>query len=310
MNNQFQKEVLEGLRRNVKHLPSKYFYDAKGDQLFQDIMSMDEYYLTRAEYEVLEANASEILNSIGSDEGFNLVEFGAGDGSKTKLLLRHFLSEGVDFSYRPIDISGTVLDQLTNALKEELPELMVKGIQQDYFSALKEIDNGHTRNVVLFLGSNIGNFSDQNARKFLSEMYRSMDYGDMALIGFDLKKDPHLILDAYNDKSGITSEFNLNLLDRINRELAGNFDRDAFMHYPLYNPLTGQAKSYIISKKAQVVEVAGESFEFKAWEAIHTEISRKFHPGETDRMAMQLGFKVVNKFFDSEQRFMDVLWEK
>jgi len=167
MTAQFEKDVISGLSSTPKRLPSRYFYDETGDGLFQQIMDLDEYYLTNSEFEVLDQNGHAIFESIPVGN-FNLLEFGAGDGLKTRVLLRHLLNEGADFTYRPIDISANAIDGLTAALANEMPELKVKGIANEYFQALKELDNGTKLSVVLFLGSNIGNFSDTQATRFLA----------------------------------------------------------------------------------------------------------------------------------------------
>ncbi|MEQ9167590.1 MAG: L-histidine N(alpha)-methyltransferase, partial [Fulvivirga sp.] len=227
--NQFATDVIEGLSSNPKRLPSKYFYDHKGDALFQQIMALDEYYLTRTEYTILDLYKAQILAHFQPDsKAFNLIEFGAGDGYKTKVLLRHFINKNADFRYMPIDISGNVLEQLETSLKAELPALNVTPVCNHYFKALEELKEEKERNVILFLGSNIGNFTEEQADSFLKGLYDALKPDDILFIGFDLKKDPKVILDAYNDKQGVTAAFNFNLLDRINNEMGGNFNTSQF----------------------------------------------------------------------------------
>ena len=311
MKNQFALDVLEGLNSTPKTLPSKYFYDKKGDELFQQIMELEEYYLTRCEYEIFQTYKGDLLKVFAnSSHKFNLVEFGAGDGYKTKVLLKHFLKEGANFQYVPIDISGNVLELLENSLRQEMPGLGVKGIKNDYFKALGQLENGNTRNVIFFLGSNIGNFRHEQAISFLSELYESLRSGDLLLIGFDLKKDPGVILKAYDDCQEVTKEFNLNLLDRINNELEGSFDRNAFRHCPTYNPLTGTTESFLVSTKEQTIEIMDSAIHFEAWEAIHTEISQKYSLGNISEMAEKVGFTVKANFFDQRRYFVDSVWEK
>lgn len=312
MNQQFAKDVLDGLNANPKTLPSKYFYDKKGDAIFQQIMNLDEYYLTRCEYEVFDNNKAALLDTfMDGVDSLNLIEFGAGDGYKTKVLLKHFLDEQVDFEYLPIDISGNVLEQLKASLKKELPQLHVKTIQDDYFHALEKIDHdAATRSVVLFLGSNIGNFRHKKAIKFLAELQARLKPNDLLLIGFDLKKDPEVILNAYNDKKGVTKSFNINLLDRINNELDANFDTSKFIHYPIYNPLTGTTKSFLVSTANQTVEIMDSAIHFEAWEAIHTEVSQKYSLGDIQNLAKESGFSVVKNFFDNREYFVDSVWKK
>lgn len=235
--NQFDMDVAKGLSDNPKHLSSKYFYDEQGDKLFQKIMQLDEYYLTNAEHEILDTYKEDFLNSFkNGQDNFLLTEFGAGDGFKTKILLDHFIRKRIAFEYLPIDISKHALDNLLADLKSEFPRLQGYGIREDYFTALTRLNGETPKKVVLFLGSNIGNFSDSAAMEFLSQLRRSIGSDDTALIGFDLKKEPDIIRKAYNDSKGVTKDFNLNLLERINRELGGEFDRREFEHNPTYDP--------------------------------------------------------------------------
>jgi len=311
MNDTFSREILEGLQSTPKRLPSKYFYDKEGDRLFQEIMKLDEYYLTSCEHEILTTYRDQILRLFTSDNRpFNLVEFGAGDGYKTKILLKHFLEKQVDFDYVPIDISSNVLKILENNLQQELPDLRIRPIADDYFRALHNLRNGGVRNVVLFLGSNIGNYAQERAFEFLSQVYKELKRDDLMLIGFDLKKDPHAILAAYNDSKGITRQFNLNLLHRINHELDAGINVEAFMHYPVYNPLSGTAKSYLVSRRAQSFVIDGHDIELDAWEAIHTEVSQKFSPSDITRMASLTGFTDLENFTDSRNYFVDSIWKK
>lgn len=192
----FAHDVLEGLSAPQKRLPSKYFYDKEGDALFQAIMGMPEYYLTRSEYEILDMHKEVLQQLFQNGSGrFNLIEFGAGDGLKTKLLLKHFTEAGVDFKYVPIDISENVLQILTEDLQSSIPNLKVEAVCDDYFKALSQLkQTADRRNIVLFLGSNIGNFSEKEAINFLSRLAEGLNPHDMIVIGFDLKKDPEQIL--------------------------------------------------------------------------------------------------------------------
>jgi len=312
MTDQFAKDVEKGLSAKPKTLPSKYFYDAKGDKLFQDIMASEEYYLTDAEYNVFETHASEILDLFKSEK-FRLIEFGAGDGYKTKVLVKYFLENGANFSYRPIDISGSVLKQLTSNFQSEFPALDISPVKDDYFKALDQLNHEDTsKKVILFMGSNIGNFTDTEAVAFLHHIRDFMNQGDLLMVGMDLKKDPNTIINAYNDKAGVTSDFNLNLLDRINRELGGHFDRDEFYHYPTYNPVSGITASYLISRKEQnvAIDALNVSFHFKAHEPIHMEISRKYNEEDIEYIAGLSGFEVIKNLYDTERRFVDSIWSK
>lgn len=310
----FANDVLQGLSAPQKFLSSRYFYDEKGDVLFQEIMEMPEYYLTRCEREIMENNKHEILEEFTSDgRPFQLIEFGAGDGSKTKILLREFVNDGAAFKYIPIDISENVLNLLREDLEKNLPDLNVEPQQGEYFEALERLSNGgKTRKIILFLGSNIGNFTPAKAGEFLKNMAAKLHKGDLLFIGFDLKKDPDLILKAYDDAAGVTKAFNLNLLQRINNELGGNFILENFRHFPSYNPITGEMKSFLVSTQKQQVyiEALETTFSFDAWEAVYMEVSQKYSLNEIAEMAKEAGFKPVHNFFDSKGYYVDVVWER
>ncbi len=321
MDLQFAEDVRLGLSSTPKYLPSKYFYNEAGDKLFQAIMHMPEYYLTRCEFEIFQHQKSNILRrfqeGLSVDESFQLIEFGAGDGLKTEVLLQYFVEMNANFVYSPVDISGHVLTMLTQRLTASLPMLSMVPIEDDYFKALARVKNSEEfqqteRRIVMFLGSNLGNFAIENALRFLNAISEQLVAGDLLLIGLDLKKNPQTILDAYNDTSGITRDFNLNLLQRINDELGGNFVIEQFLHYPTYDPLTGRTKSFLVSQKNQDVQIEAlqAMFSFKAWEAIDMELSYKYSLEEVDEIARQSGFTVLENFFDTKKYFTDSIWQK
>ncbi len=310
----FKTDIAEGLSANQKYLPSRYFYDAEGDKIFQAIMKMPEYYLTDAEFEIFSTQSEKILEKIKAHGSqIDLVEFGAGDGFKTKILIERLLKMGAKFRYIPIDISGDVLKTLKTDFQTRFPNLEIQTENAEYFQALENI-NSSSKNpkVVLFLGSSIGNFREEKTIQFLEKLNEKLNIGDYTLIGFDLKKNPHIILSAYNDKQGITKAFNLNLLKRINRELDADFDLDAFDHYPYYDPETGFAKSYIVSLKKQTVVVNGinKSVEFEAGETIHTEISRKYGIEQIETLLENSRFKIAEHFFDCKHYYVNTLAQK
>ena len=312
MNEQFARDVMHGLSESPKYLPSKYFYDKTGDRLFQEIMELEEYYLTRCEFEIFQNSKQEFLNHfLAQSKAFDLIEFGAGDGKKTKVLLEHFMERGADFTYKPIDISANALDSLESDLRHGMPQLKLETLQGEYFSVLSQLDKTSDRTkVVLFLGSNIGNFLRPVALDFLKQLANTLKKGDMLLLGVDLVKDPTVISKAYNDSKGITARFNLNLLHRINSELAANFDLDKFSHFPLYNPISGTSRSFLISRERQTVtiEKLNASFHFNAWEPIHTEYSHKYRLEELDQLAESSGFETVEHYFDARKYFTDGIW--
>lgn len=324
---QFASDVLAGLSSTPKSLSSKYFYDDEGSRLFQEIMKLPEYYLTDCEHEIFSTQAAQILNSFlnGSVDAasansqsafriphsFDLIELGAGDGTKTAVLVDHFLKAGADISYSPIDISQEALDALTEKFKAEFPALKMSARNGDYFQILESLRLGDgRRKVLLFLGSNIGNFSREQSVAFFRSLRSVMSDGDLLFIGFDLQKDPHVIANAYDDPAGVTAKFNLNLLTRINRELGGNFDLDKFTHYANYRPVEGSARSFLVSREKQSVRIdaLGHEFEFDEWEAVFMEISQKYSLRMISDLAAESGFEIKQNFFDSRIYYCDSLW--
>ncbi|MEM9897734.1 MAG: L-histidine N(alpha)-methyltransferase [Bacteroidota bacterium] len=309
LNTKFAEDVLEGLRADTKYLSSRYFYDSAGDKLFQQIMDLEEYYLTRAELQVFETHKKSISEVFG--DSFRLIELGAGDGLKTKVLLKQLMSDQVHLTYSPVDISGEILIELEKSITAEIPRLQTGVLVGDYFHVMHDVVYKSPRkNVVLFLGSNIGNYEGEVRSEFLRQLHQNLNVGDLVLIGFDLKKDPSVILDAYHDKKGITAAFNKNLLHRINREFAANFNVDMFQHYPSYNPQTGECRSYLLSTAEQKIEIPmlDAAVEFRQWETILMEISKKFDIKEIDDLARQHGFIVESNFQDDKNWFVDSIW--
>ncbi|MFI2741094.1 L-histidine N(alpha)-methyltransferase [Zhouia sp. PK063] len=307
----FAKDVYAGLRAFPKFLNSKYFYDKNGDALFQKIMNLPEYYLTNCEYNIIENNKVKITDFFNGDaNGFDLIELGAGDGKKTKILLRHFTKQQLNFNYLPIDISQNALDSLENSLIEEIPSLNVHTQQGMYFEVLKELSAYNKRKkIIMVLGSNIGNLKHDQAIEFLSNIRKSMNANDMIFIGFDQKKNPQQILDAYNDKTGITEAFNKNILVRINDELEGNFNTDLFKHWETYDPETGTAKSYLVATEQQTVTIKKLelSIQFKAWESIHTEISQKYDDSMVNWLAKEADLTIETTFADDNACYKNYL---
>ncbi len=308
---EFAEEVREGLSRKLKYLPSKYIYDDRGSRLFQDIMALPEYYLTGCEEEILTRHRAGIAEHVSGDE-FNLVELGAGDGLKTKILLQHFLNRDLNFTYVPIDISEKAVRDLVRELEDEFSELSVQGLVTDYFEGLSYISGNYSgRNMVLFLGSNIGNFDPGDRIDFLAKTRGSLSPEDYVLIGFDLKKNIDVVKRAYDDSRGVTAEFNLNLLRRINLELGGDFDLNAFKFYSTWDARAGAIISTLVSLKKQTVHVdyLERDFEFMMWEPIHTESSYKFNEEDIRSLADRTGFTVADNFHDTRGYFVDSLWQ-
>ncbi|HXH70996.1 MAG TPA: L-histidine N(alpha)-methyltransferase [Pyrinomonadaceae bacterium] len=311
--NTFADDVLRGLSATPKFLSSKYFYDDEGSRLFQEIMNLPEYYLTRAEFEIFSTRTREIFESFTAQTAtFDLIELGAGDGTKTAVLIDYFLKQVTDFSYMPIDISQEAVDFLTEKFKNEFPTLAMNPKTGDYFRILETLKTESKRaKIILFLGSNIGNFSRAQAQDFFRQLRGVMNDNDLLFVGFDLQKDPRVILRAYDDAQGVTAAFNLNLLTRINRELGANFNTKDFSHYAIYRPVECAARSFLISRRAQqvFVEALGKSFEFAAWEPIFMEISQKYSVEMIEDLVRSSGFQVAQNFFDSNHHFLDSLWK-
>ena len=312
--NTFAEDILYGLSATPKFLSSKYFYDDEGSRLFQQIMDLPEYYLTRAEFEIFQARTRQIYEAFTArNKSFDLIELGAGDGTKTAVLIDYFLKEKADFTYSPIDISREAVDFLTEKFKSEFPDLKVNAKTGDYFRILETLKSESTRpKILLFLGSNIGNFSRAQALEFFNKLHNAMNESDLLFVGFDLQKDPHVILQAYDDAQGVTARFNLNLLKRINRELGANFDLEKFSHYAIYRPVECAARSFLISREIQTVyiESLNTSFDFKQWEPIFMEISQKYSLEMIEELAASSGFEIKQSFFDSRNYFVDSLWRK
>lgn len=311
---QFKNDVLEGLTSQPKRLSSKYFYDKKGDALFVKIMHMPEYYLTRAEHEIFKNQTHQIIENLGlkKDQYFELIELGAGDGLKTKELLRSLDQQKFQFDYYPIDISINALEKLEKDLSKELPKVGVKIQQGDYFEVLASLKESPHSKVIMFLGSNIGNLSDELAAKFIYQLGANLKPTDKLFLGVDLIKSPSIVKPAYNDPSGITEAFNLNLLERMNRELHADFNLRTFRHAPEYEEEEGIAKSFIESTAEQKVTIQkiGKTFHFKKGEKIHTEISRKYNDQILNKIIAKTDFKITSKLMDSNHYFADYILER
>ena len=309
-NRDFALDVLVGLSERPKHLSSRYFYDDEGSRLFQQIMALEEYYPTDCEREILQTHAESILAPF-KGRAFNLVDLGAGDGAKTVILLEHLQKIGADVCYVPLDISEGAMKSCVASVAEKVPGIRINGLVSEYSHGIEWLATQDPArcNLVLFLGSNLGNFDKPNARAFLRRMWNSLRPGDYSLVGFDLKKEIDLLLHAYNDSQGVTAKFNLNVLTRINRELGGNFDLSKFRHFGTYDVYSGAMKSYLVSTEAQSVYVESlrYTFEFGPWEPIFTEYSYKYLPADVDDLASATGFAVVDRFPDERNYFVDAL---
>ncbi len=310
----FEKDVFEGLTQFPKFLSSKYFYDKIGDKLFQDIMAMPEYYLTGCEFEIISDNSAE-MGALFRDceNGMDLIELGAGDGKKTKVLLRHMVENEFNFVYKPIDISENAINSLTKNLAEEMPNLAVDAEVGEYFEVLERLKGFNKRKkVIMVLGSNIGNLQHPKAISFLSKLKDTMLPEDLLFMGFDQKKNPQKILDAYNDETGITAAFNKNVLTRINKEFDGDFNVENFKHWEVYDPETGTAKSFLVAteKMEVTLQKLQLTVSFDQWETIHTEISQKYDDKIVQWLAEESGLKIIEDFADSNNYYKNYIFKK
>lgn len=297
---QFRLDVLSGLRSPVRTLPCKYFYDEIGSKLFDDICELDEYYPTRTEMAIMSDNIGQMTELIG--KGTRLVEFGSGSSLKTRLLLNELKSLA---AYVPIDISKDYLQFSAEALKREYPELTVQPVCADYTHpfTIPTLDGVQARTVVYFPGSTIGNFHSHEAEAFLGKIAELCGRGGGLLIGFDLHKSTDILEPAYNDCLGVTADFNLNLLSRINRELDADFDLDDWRHKAIYNETVGRIEMYLISNRDHSVRIGSTAFKFKAEDRILTECSYKYTFERFEGMAKRSGLSTVQSWTDADRKF-------
>ena len=310
VNNDFYSDVIQGLTQASKRLPSKYFYDKKGDSLFQAIMMSPDYYLTRCEMEIFTRHAKGIVDSlITQNSDIELIELGPGNCAKSIHLIHALNASNISFNYVPIDISDNIISELQSFLPAKVPDLRFNGLVGDYFDILElhSLLPG-TQKVVMCLGGNIGNMTKSESNWFCKKLRGYLQPGDRCIIGFDLVKHPAIIKRAYDDREGLTRAFNLNLLERINRELEADFKIDQFDHYCSYDPLTGAAKSYLICLSDMVVHLPGASIPIEKDECIWTEISQKYSKKQIRQMAIDNGFTHTAEFLDTKSWFMDAIW--
>jgi dimethylhistidine N-methyltransferase len=310
----FAEDVRRGLGARPKSLPPKYFYDALGSQLFDAICLLPEYYLTRAEGEIFERHAREIVGAAREGAArVTLFELGSGSASKTRRIIDALLAEQKRLTYVPVDISPAALEASARALLGDYADLSVTAYAADYDTALPRLGESReegARALVLFLGSNIGNFDRGEARAFLERLRGVLRAGDRLLLGADLKKDAAVLEAAYDDALGVTAAFNLNLLARINRELGADFSPRDFRHLALYDEPEGRVEMHLESAREQTVRVGalGLDVEFGAGERVHTENSYKYSLAELSALAAETGFSRAHTWLDSGERFSSSLF--
>lgn len=296
----FLDDVVAGLAAPRKSLPPKYFYDERGSRLFEEICSQPEYYLTRAETALMEERAGEMARCLGP--GCVLIEHGSGSARKTRILLRALRPA----AYVPVDISRAQLRETAAAITREFPEIEVVAVCADYLRplALPALESlGASRRAVYFPGSTIGNLDPAEAVAYLRNARRLAGAGGGLLIGVDLKKDPARLHAAYNDRRGVTARFNLNLLERINRELGADFDLDAFRHRAFYDEPRGRIEMHLQSLREQRVRIAGRVVRFREGETIHTENSYKYSIDGFHALAGRAGLAAARCWVDADNLF-------
>ncbi|HVR80661.1 MAG TPA: L-histidine N(alpha)-methyltransferase [Luteimonas sp.] len=293
-------DVLAGLSATPKRLPSKYFYDARGSKLFEDITRQPEYYLTRVELDLLDATMPAIATAVGAHA--HVVEYGSGSGRKTMRLLES-LDDPV--AYTPIEISRTALVTSVERLAEAFPQIEMLPVCADFTQPvpLPEPEREPQHTLVFFPGSTLGNFTNDDAVGLLRSMRETMGPRGQALIGIDLDKDSAVIEAAYNDAAGVTAAFTLNLLARLNREIGSDFDLDGFRHRAVYARERGRIETHLISQRAQTVTVAGRGFEFAAGEAMQVEYSYKYSDAGFAGLAARAGLQVAARWNDPRDWF-------
>ena len=295
----FMADALRGLTAKQKSVAAKYFYDARGSELFERITHLPEYYPTRTEISILTSEAASIVAACGDD--FSLVEFGSGSSTKVRILLDAMERRSC---YVAVDISPELLRISTDELTREYPDLTVLAICADYTQPFEIPACGSAgRRVIFFPGSTIGNFEPQEARAFLRIAAAGLSAGDSMVVGFDLKKDQATLTAAYNDAEGVTADFNLNVLQHMNRELGSDFDISQFEHYAFYNADAGRIEMHLRSLVRQEVDIGGRRISFDQGELLHTENSYKYSEEDITRMIEGTRFVAAQKWMDTDELF-------
>ena len=302
----FSEEVVRGLSKpeGEKDLPCRFFYDAHGSKLFEKITRLDDYYPTAAELDILERHASDVAQRVGANRP--MVELGSGNAKKALRLLPPFCGGATSFDYIPIDISATALEANAEVLADRFRNLRITALVGDYRAGLARLDEFvDSPRSVAWLGGSIGNMSRDDAARFVSTWKSALGAGGSALVGIDLRKDKEVLERAYDDRLGVTAEFNLNLLRRMERELSAVLDVGGFFHVAEYDEDSGRIALFLESRAAQAIRVPGLSFEatLAAGERIHTESSFKYSREEIESLAERAGLALADQWFDAGQRF-------
>ena len=301
----FEDDVIDGLSQAQKTIPCRWLYDERGSELFEEITALPEYYPTRTETEILSQCAAGIADYVGPNA--TVVEYGAGASVKTRTLIDALRQIS---TYIPVDISAEFLRTSSASLQEDYPALNIEPVVADFLTTVdlpKKSRNG--KRVGFFPGSTIGNLDSPAVTGFMNRARAELGEGAHFVLGADLKKEPKILLPAYDDAAGITSEFNLNLLRRINRELGANFDVSSFKHEARWNDDDASVEMHLVSERDQPVEISGNTFDFKRGETVHTESSRKFEIEGLIKLIAQCGWRYIDNWVDKDDFFSVIFFE-
>jgi L-histidine Nalpha-methyltransferase len=297
------QDVINGLKQKQKLLPTRYFYDRKGSQLFEKICQLPEYYPTRTEASILQQYATDIVNQT---QAIELVELGSGSSSKTRYLFNAYQESNIPLYYIPVDVSDSILKESAKELLIDYPQVKIQGKVATYSQALQQLKNNFLgKRIIIFLGSSIGNFNSAKCDRFIAQVTSALNPGDYFLLGIDLQKPVGVLEAAYNDSQGVTAAFNLNMLQHLNHRFAGNFNLDSFKHQAIYNQTEDQIEMYLISQKEQTVTLSSLNLTIKLEkeERILTEISRKFNLEKMEKYLSDRNLNLIKTYTDPQQWF-------
>ena len=301
----FKNDVIEGLTQDQKVLPCRWLYDERGSELFEEITQLEEYYPTRTETKILKLYASDMAEKLGPQA--TIVEYGAGASVKTRILLDALDDPN---AYIPVDISEEFLQDSAAALQKDYPELEIQPVVADFLSPIElPEDNSPGIRGGFFPGSTIGNLSDAEIIGFMTRARQDLGPDAQLILGVDIKKDPKILIPAYDDAKGVTAEFNLNILKRINRELKADIDVDAFSHEARWNEEQSRIEMHLVSERDQTIDVCGQEIVFRQKETIHTENSRKFQISVLEDMVAECGWELAAEWFDDKKLFSMLLFK-
>ncbi|MGZ3773278.1 MAG: L-histidine N(alpha)-methyltransferase [Pseudobdellovibrionaceae bacterium] len=313
-NTEMLDEILNSLGKPNKSISSKFFYDSVGCELFQRITELEEYYLTRCEKEILSNFIGDVVNIVNKDV-IDIIEIGPGDGTKAALIAEQLIKKGQKFNFYGLDICEKALEELKrnfDILEKRMNTEIKPEILIGEFNQINNLlgEKSKNKRLVLFLGSSIGNLTPKESQSYMKRVSESLNPDDFLFVGFDLKKAHDVLNRAYNDAKGLTSDFNLNLLARFNRELKADFLLDQFYHHEIYDAEMGAMTSYLVSKCDQVVQVGDHSINFDKNEKIHTEYSFKYSHEDILALIENTGLEISQEFFDEKNYFSCVLFKK